>query len=323
MFEKLPTVPQSEELIDRAFRRGSKASRNSGRDDDLVSTAAAIIADGLSSTVKKFPSFENLPLFYYELVDAIVGVDRVRIHLSRLGWAAKQIRKVAREYRKSSRDPVARKGALGRMASVLRSVKGDLSFLGEARDMLRKVPSLDPSEQTIIIAGYPNVGKSSFLKRVTGARPQIASYPFTTQGIVVGHYIRGDRRYQVVDTPGLLDRPLSEKNDIERQAVAALRHLNGVVLYIIDPSEHCGFLLEDQMRLLQEIRGWITLPVVVAANKCDISTHAERCDLYIDGGGLEMSTLTGDGVSDVMEKLLAALDGSDEEAGTSTVSVPG
>ena len=83
-----------------------------------------------------------------------------------------------------------RRSAYGRMSSVIKSIEKDLIFLNEARDKLRKLPSIDPQMPAILIAGYPNVGKSSFIRLVTGARPEIASYPFTTQAIYVGHFTR-------------------------------------------------------------------------------------------------------------------------------------
>jgi nucleolar GTP-binding protein len=123
----------------------------------------------------------------------------------------------------------------------------------------------------------------------------VASYPFTTKGVFVGHFIHDDQKYQVVDTPGLLDRPFEERNEMERQSVAALRHLKGVVLYIIDPSEYSGYPLESQLRLGEDIKGWIELPVLQVANKSDLATIE---------GFLSMSTLTGDGIQEVQDRLM-------------------
>jgi len=97
------------------------------------------------------------------------------------------------------------------------------------------LPDIRPDEPAIVIAGYPNVGKSSFVNRVTRASNQIAEYPFTTKGVQIGHFERDHVRYQIVDTPGLLDRPEDERNDIERQAVSALEHLADVVVFVLDP----------------------------------------------------------------------------------------
>ncbi|MGV8089018.1 MAG: NOG1 family protein, partial [Methanothrix sp.] len=192
-----------------------------------------------------------------------------------------------------------RKSAFGRFSSVMRSIEKDMLFLNSARNLLRKMPTIDPEMPAILIAGYPNVGKSSFIIRITGAKPEVASYPFTTRGIIVGHFIRDDKKYQVVDTPGLLDRPMSERNEIERQTVAALSHLQGVVLYILDPSEHCGYPLDSQLRLAEDLKNWIQLPMLIVANKTDIKRYTDLP---------EMSTETGEGVDEVLEKLIDLLE---------------
>lgn len=305
MFERLPTVPRSQELLDRAFRRATRAGKSSGKEESMVLTAGNILSDNLANLVRKFPTFEGLPPFYRELVDVIVGVDEMRICLSHVGWASKQINKISREYvgkmRQSREKPMLRREAFGRMASIMRAIEADLLELDEVRNRLRKMPSVDPDQPTIIVAGYPNVGKSSFVIKVTGARPEIAAYPFTTQGIGLGHFTHNRQRYQVVDTPGLLDRPLAKRNEIERQAIAALQHLRGVVLYILDPSEHSGFQLDLQLSLLADIRTWLNLPVFVVANKDDL---IDCTGLDIDAS---MSTLTGAGVFEVLSNLIDIL----------------
>ncbi|MGV8174341.1 MAG: NOG1 family protein [Methanothrix sp.] len=311
MFEQLPTVPTSEELLNKSFRRASRATDN----ESMVQNAGNILSDNLSNLIRKFPSFEMMPPFYREMANIIAGVDRIRISLSRLGWASRQIRQITKEHvakikrsRGLDTTPI-RKSAFGRFSSVMRSIEKDLLFLNETRNLLRKMPMINPADPTILIAGYPNVGKSSFIVRITGARPEIASYPFTTRGIFVGHFQRGVQRYQVVDTPGLLDRPMEERNDIERQSVAVLSHLQGVVLYIIDPSEHCGYPLESQLSLAEDLKKWIKLPMLIAANKADILGFGE------DGDVPQMSTETGQGVDNVLERLICMLSerSSDEE----------
>jgi len=55
--------------------------------------------------------------------------------------------------------------------------------------------------------------------------------------------------YQVLDTPGVLDRPLEERNTIEMQSITALAHLRCAVLYLVDISEQCGYSLAQQAAL--------------------------------------------------------------------------
>jgi len=67
----------------------------------------------------------------------------------------------------------------------------------------------------LIITGYPNVGKSSFMNNVTDANVDVQPYAFTTQSLYVGHTDYKYGRWQVIDTPGILDHPLDERNTIE------------------------------------------------------------------------------------------------------------
>lgn len=58
----------------------------------------------------------------------------------------------------------------------------------------------------------------------------------------------------MIDTPGILDHPLDQRNIIEMQAVTALAHLRAAILYILDPSGQCGHSLEEQIALFNSIR---------------------------------------------------------------------
>ena len=53
--------------------------------------------------------------------------------------------------------------------------------------------------------------------------------------------------YQVIDTPGILDHSLEERNTIEMQAITALAHLRAAVLFVMDVSEQCGHTIEEQV----------------------------------------------------------------------------
>ncbi|WP_319506257.1 NOG1 family protein [uncultured Methanolobus sp.] len=311
IFEKINTVPTADELLNKSFRKATRAMSGktiSGRktaleaNESMMLTAANILTDNLKNIVRRFPTFENLPPFYYELADVIVGVDDMRKSLSRLDWASAKIHEIAREYVgkiRKSRDPLpVRKQCFGRVSSIMYSIEKDLLFLNEARNKLRKLPAVH-DEPTIVVAGYPNIGKSSFVTKVTGATPEIAPYPFTTKGVSIGHFFVDNDRYQVLDTPGLLDRPMSDRNEIELQAITALKNLDAVVLFIIDATETCGYEVEDQKRMLEEVRSEFKLPVLVVANKADLPQFRE-----LDFVDMKMSTATSEGVSEVTSTLI-------------------
>ncbi|TQD28340.1 NOG1 family protein [Methanolobus vulcani] len=311
IFEKINTVQTSEELLDKAFRRATRAMSGkniTGRktaieaNESMMLTAGNILTDNLKNIVRRFPTFENLPPFYYELADVMVGVDDMRKSLSRLDWASAKIHEVTRDHVgkiRKARDPLpVRKQCFGRLSSIMRSIDKDLIFLNESRNKLRKLPSVN-DEPTIVVAGYPNIGKSSFVTKVTGATPEIASYPFTTKGVSIGHFFVGNDRYQVMDTPGLLDRPMSERNEIELQAITALKNLDAVVLFIIDATETCGYEIDDQKRMLEEVRTEFKLPVLVVANKADLPQFRD-----LEFVNMKMSTATGEGIEEVTSTLI-------------------
>ena len=311
IFEKIHTVPTADELIDKAFKRAARAKSGktiTGRltaqkaEESMVLTSANVLSDNLANIVRRFPDFDMLPRFYYELTDILVGIDKLRMSLGSVDWASGKIHDIAREYvgkmRKSRQTALVRKEAFGRMASIMGSINKDLMFLNDARNVLRKLPEVN-DEHTIVVAGYPNVGKSSFVSSVTGARPEIAPYPFTTKGVSIGHFFRDEVRYQVMDTPGLLDRSMSERNDIELQAITALKYLDAAVLFIIDASETCGYLVEDQKKMLEEVKMHFKLPILVAANKSDLSEFQQ-----LDFVDMNISTATGDGIDAVVDRLV-------------------
>jgi nucleolar GTP-binding protein len=78
-------------------------------------------------------------------------------------------------------------------------------------------------------------------------------------------------RWQVIDTPGILDHPLEDRNTIEMQAVTALAHLNCVVLFFVDISGQSDYTIEQQVSLFKNIHPlFAKKPVVVVASKTDV-----------------------------------------------------
>lgn len=72
-------------------------------------------------------------------------------------------------------------------------------------------------------------------------------YAFTTKSLFVGHMDYKYLRWQVIDTPGVLDKPLEERNTIEMQSITALAHLQCCVMYVLDISEECGHSIAEQV----------------------------------------------------------------------------
>ena len=311
IFENLPTAPRSEELLDKAFSRAARAGNaKAGREaqQSMLTVAVNITSDNLENVVTAWPDFDYIDPFYYELADAIVDVNELRQSLSEVTWASRQIEELGREYnsklRKTDADAARkhRKQAFARIADIVDEIKDDLRAVGDARDELKNIPDIRPDEPAIVIAGYPNVGKSSFVNDVTRASNEIAEYPFTTRGVQIGHLERDHIRYQLIDTPGLLDRPEDERNDIERQAAGAIEHLADTILFFIDASGDCGYPLAVQLALRDDLADRFAdrdIPVLTICNKSDRSTDVEA-DAY-------MSITETDGVDEVLSMAVEAV----------------
>jgi len=294
MFKEIPPFTKKM-IIDTAFRKASKKSRN---DFEKVTLASDTISSMLEKIVKRYPSFQQMDTFQRELIDLLVGEDEIRHNLGAVQWASNMVKKIKREYLRKMRNNKdkafqLRKQCYARYVSILDQIEENLEFLREARKKLVNLPSVNPGLFTVVLAGFPNVGKTSLLKALTGSEPEIQSYPFTTQGINLGYMEYRHSRIQIVDTPGLLDRPFSERNWIEKQAISALTHLADVIVYIFDVSETSGYSVVDQKNLLQDLKSVFDVPVIIVNNKCDLR----------DSEYNNISAETGEGIKELREKI--------------------
>ena len=311
---KIPRIMTSQEVLDKAYRRVDKihlSSTDLKRRRELSHSKLDVLADTCNTTlaryVKSFPSFEALQPFYRELVKLTVDVDRLRQSLGQVDASRKVILRMAKDGHKrisaaggTTDLERARKHAYGRISSVMEKLTPALSDLGKARLELKSLPEIDMGIPTIVVAGCPNVGKSLLVLNVSTANPKIAAYPFTTKSISIGYFEHHRIRYQIIDTPGILDRPLEKRNDIERRAILAVRYLADIILFVYDPTEECGYGMGAQENLSSELsQTFDEVPFMEVENKVDrIETTSKR---------MKISAHTRAGLDDMIEALVSRL----------------
>ena len=288
-FKKIATVPAATDFIDVVL------SRTQRQTPTVVHAGYAITRirqfymrkvkytqqswnEKLSRILEDFPRVDDVHPFYSDLLNVLYDKDHYKLALGQLNTARSMIDKIAKDYVKLLKygDSLYRckqlkRAALGRMCTIMKKHAASLAYLEQVRQHMSRLPSIDPNTRSILVCGYPNVGKSSFMNKVTRADVEVQPYAFTTKSIYVGHTDYKYLRWQVLDTPGILDRPLDERNTIEMQSITALAHLRAVVLYIVDISEQCGFTIAQQAALFHSIKPlFANKPLVVAINKIDV-----------------------------------------------------
>ena len=284
----LPTILTKQELLDKAYARARKAADRVDDSDRvfrvrkqlkrMVQTASDILSTYLIDTVNLWPSLDQSPQFDVSMIDACVGCDDYRHHLSMLQWASNQISNIAvQNSKKITRTAKielmheARREAYGRISSIIGRIGPSLNWLSESREILKRLPSIDQLSPCIVVCGAPNVGKSAFISALSSGNMEVNHYPFTTKRIHLGHFTFRRLQYQMVDTPGLLDRPMESRNHIEMQAISALENLGSLVLFLIDDNGDCGTTIEEQTNLLDEILELLAgTTVMIVSTKADL-----------------------------------------------------
>lgn len=240
------------------------------------------INEKLGAILQDFPRLDDIHPFYADLMNILYDRDHFKLALGQINTAKNLIMSLSKDYLRLMKygDSLYRckqlkRAALGRMCTILKKLKASLGYLEEVRKHISRLPALDPNTRTLLLCGYPNVGKSSFMNKVTRADVDVQPYAFTTKALFVGHMDHRFLRWQVVDTPGILDRPLEERNTIEMQAITALAHLQCCVLYFLDISEQCGYPLDQQLKLFESIRPlFANKQVMIVANKTDVVPYS-------------------------------------------------
>jgi nucleolar GTP-binding protein len=167
------------------------------------------ISERLTQILTDFPRLNDIHPFYADLCNTLYDRDHYKLALGQINTARTLVESISRDmirmvkYGDSLyRCKCLKRAALGRMCTVLKRQKASLGYLEEVRKHMSRLPSLDPTTRTLLICGLPNVGKSSWMNKVTRANVDVQPYAFTTKSLFVGHCDYKYLRWQVIDTPG-------------------------------------------------------------------------------------------------------------------------
>jgi GTP-binding protein len=162
------------------------------------------------------------------------------------------------------------------------------------------------------LVGFPNVGKSTLISRISAARPKIADYPFTTLEPNLGVVTYGDGdTYVVADIPGLIEGA----HEGTGLGLEFLRHIERtkLLLHVVDVSSTERDPVEDFLTISNELKLYksdlLDKPQVVAASKMDAVDDLERVERlrhFAEQQGLEMfeiSAVTGQGIKQLINAL--------------------
>lgn len=296
-FQKIPPVERGKFYVELAF---SKA-RIKGQQKNLTGNWLQIIrkkeclkidiikdtiASKLDALVKNFPSIDHLPFFYVLLLKSTLDFVEFKKSLGSLTWARKKILDLQRIYVSKIMGTTTRgdikkhsKEFYGRISSVMKQIDKNLVFLENSRKLMKTYPDIKEMF-TVAIYGFPNIGKTTFLNKLTGTTAKIAAYSFTTKSINCGFFTHKGQTVQVLDVPGTLARE-NKMNLIEYQADLVVKHLADVVIYIMDMTE--PFPLKDQLKLYKKVKK--IKPTMVFLGKEDILTE----EMYEDFKDLKIN----------------------------------
>lgn len=306
-------TPPSSVILDIAFRRAYRAtpkgadrferSRRRALLKIVRSCAVAVRQVGLRLKRLTRP---HLTEFEARLVDGRFGKASLGRTVARLRTAETRVRELSRSgqaglRRLSSEEQFGEevRRVYGKLASYLREVDADLEQAAEIARFLDDRPKLLPGVRTVVVVGFPNVGKSSLVARLSSARPEIAAYPFTTRAVAVGHTDLGFDRLQVMDTPGVLGRA-GRRNPAEAESEGALETAGDVILFVLDPTETCGYTLDEQERLLARWRAeYPDRPLLEVETKSDLNGDRRTRP--------QVSAKSGDGLEELRARIRSAL----------------
>lgn len=271
-FQKIANIENRDFYLDLAFRRAKKAaeriqqkekrvremvktkrkkkfikrikikSHKEYKKDESLARINAIqhtLSGRFKIIIKSFPSIENLPQYYKDVL-RLRGFDLTKIKkcLATLRWFNDTLSRIHLETIRKTRkakffDDIIRvqKEFYGRISSLMKRISPCLDYLKDVKIFILSLPIIKEM-YSVVIVGFPNVGKTTLLNKLSGSKAKISHYPFTTLDINIGKF----KGIQLIDTPGTLNRE-DKMNLAEKIAYLAMKYYGDLFIYLIDLTE--------------------------------------------------------------------------------------
>jgi GTP-binding protein len=158
----------------------------------------------------------------------------------------------------------------------------------------------------VALVGFPNAGKSTFISRISAAKPKIADYPFTTLQPHLGVVRHSDAEFVVADIPGLIEGA-AEGRGLGHKFLRHIERARALCILVNLVDEHGVSPAEQERILLAELGAYE--PRLLERPRLVVGTKADATIADLDGWtGERMSAVTGDGVSRVVGRLATLVD---------------
>ncbi len=247
-----PKITKSKDILDAVINKVRRVKDYQRNDmaHKYISLYQIEVTEKLKYVSDKLPDYDTVNEYYGMMFKNICPKSTMEKYRNHITSNITVINKLAERYKrqlmkmqgsrskKHDKDYFVRikKEFVGRLSSVLRNLDSTFDKLLNLEKEFKRIANPDFNLKTIVLVGIPNAGKTTYLTKITEATPEINSYAFTTKALNVGYFKRRQETFQVIDTPGLIHHDFKEMNAIEKQAIAAIKAISDLVVFVYNPT---------------------------------------------------------------------------------------